>query len=135
MARRWLTAGLAACLAFGLTACGPKYESVATAHAGDNLIELAALGGKLTTGENELRVTFTHQGGKPAEVQGPEIQFFMPAVPGMEAMSASSPLMPADKPGVFKGKVILEMRGSWQTTVTFHERGEPHKAVFTTIVP
>ncbi|GEM_PF-5062525 len=130
MIRTWVAAGLTVSLALGLTACAQELQPVTTTQAAGKTIVLSAPGGKLTSGENALRVSFQEPSGQPADVQAQGIRFFMPAMGTMAAMSAESALRPTDRPGVFEGRVDLSMKGTWQTTVTFQDAGGPQRAVF-----
>ena len=129
MARTWMGTGLSVALALGVAACGGGLQPVETTQAAGKTIVLSAPGGKLVSGENDLRVSF-EEGGQPADVQAPSVRFHMPAMGTMPAMSAEAPLAATDQPGIFAGRVDLSMKGSWQTTVTFQDAAGPQRAVF-----
>ncbi len=127
--RSWTAASVSTVLALGLSACGGGLQPVTSTEAAGKTIVLLAPGGKLVSGENDLRVSF-EEGGQPADVQAQSIRFFMPPMATMAAMSAETPLKPTGEPGVFEGRVDLSMKGTWQTTVTFQDQAGPQQATF-----
>lgn len=129
MIRTWTRASMSVALVLGLSACGGGPQPVATTQAAGKTIVLSAPGGKLVSGENDLRLSF-EEGGQPADVQAQSVRFFMPPMGTMAAMSAEAPLKPTGEPGVFEGRVDLSMKGTWQTTVTFQDQAGPQQATF-----
>lgn len=78
--------------------------------------------GKLKAGEQEVLVAFTDASGKPVDVgtvKAAALNFHMPAMGSMAAMNNSATLTTTAVPGVYKGKVKVEMPGEWQAQITY----------------
>lgn len=111
-----------------LVACsGGSGKPVQTAKVGDTQVSLSTASGTLTHGANDVTLAFSDAAGKPADVKEPSLRFTMPAMGTMGAMSATPVLAPAGQPGVFKGTVGLDMKGTWQATISFQDAAGPHQ--------
>ena len=74
--------------------------------------------GKLKNGEQEIFLAFTDASGKPVDVGAASLNFFMPAMGSMAAMNDPATLTTTSTPGLYKGKVKIEMPGEWQAQIS-----------------
>lgn len=90
---------------------------------GDKLmVTLSNDTGKLKTGEQEIMLTFTDSSGKTIDVgmvSAAALTFHMPAMGSMAPMNDSATFTTTSAPGVYKGKVSVEMAGEWQAQISF----------------
>lgn len=107
---------------------GGEPRPVASAQSAGHTVVLATPTGQLRSGPNDVTVSFTDAAGAPAAVQAPSLRFFMPPMGTMAAMVAEAPLEPTEKPGVYRGRADLSMKGDWQATLTYRDAAGPQKA-------
>ncbi len=118
-------------------ACGgssaPAGKTIKAGPAGNNLTAtLASADGVLRNGKQNFTLTFTDQAGKPVDVGSVALNFFMPAMGSMAAMNNPASFTTTDTPGVYSGKVDLEMAGEWQAQITYDGPAGKGKATITT---
>lgn len=88
--------------------------------AGNNLtVTISNSDGVLRNGDQTLTVTFADAAGKPVDVGAASLNFFMPAMGSMAAMNNPAALSTTGTPGVYSGKVDIEMAGEWQAQVAY----------------
>lgn len=122
---------------FGLivlaAACGSSVEPTAENPVQGKVIKSAPIGdgltvtlsndtGKLKNGAQELMLSFTDSSGKAVaagKVNAAAINFYMPAMGSMAAMNNAATLSTTSVPGVFRGKVTIEMPGEWQAQISY----------------
>ena len=110
-----LFAALAACGTGGGTAGGKEFAS---GKVGSLTVSLASPDGVLRDGDQELTVTFKDASGKAVDVGSASLNFQMP-MGGMPAMNDPATLTTTSTPGVYHGKVKLEMAGEWQAQIAY----------------
>jgi hypothetical protein len=108
---------LAACGGGGDVVSGGK--EFASGKVGAMTVTLSNSDGVLRHGEQELTVTFRDASGKPVDVGSASLNFYMPAMGTMAAMNDPATLTTTSTPGVYHGKVKLEMKGEWQAQVAY----------------
>ena len=111
-----LLAGLAAC---GGGVGGEAAKEFASGKVGTLTVSLANSDGVLRNGDQELTVTFKDASGKSVEVGSASLNFHMPAMGAMPVMNDPATLTTTSAPGVYRGKVKLEMIGEWQAQVAY----------------
>lgn len=105
-------------------------KTIATASAGNNLtVTLSNADGILRKGSQEFTLTFTDTSGKPVDVGAVAFNNHMGAMGGMGAMNNAATLKTTGTPGVYSGKVEIEMAGEWQAQITYE--GAAGKGSFT----
>jgi hypothetical protein len=118
----------AAVLLAALAACGPGNsggaggagaKELASGRVGGLTVSLANSDGVLRHGEQELTVTFKDASGKPSDVGSASLNFHMPAMGTMSEMNDTATLTTTSTPGVYRGRVKLEMIGEWQAQVAY----------------
>jgi len=75
--------------------------------------------GKLKNGEQEVMLAFTDASGKAIDVGAASLNFHMPAMGTMAVMNDAATLTTTGTPGVYKGKVKIEMPGEWQAQISY----------------
>ena len=119
-----------------IAACGSGSNSAATGKtivsgpAGNNLTAtIANADGNLRKGSQEFTLTFTDASGKPVDVGAVAFNNHMAAMGSMGAMNNAATLKTTGTPGVYSGKVEIEMAGEWQAQITYE--GPAGKGSFT----
>ncbi len=88
--------------------------------AGNNLtVTLSSDSGTLKSGQQEIYLSFTNASGKPVDVGSVSYNNRMPAMGSMAEMNNAATLTTTGTPGVYKGKIDLEMAGEWQAQIAF----------------
>lgn len=88
--------------------------------AGNNLTAtISNADGTLRKGQQEFMLTFTDASGKPVDVGAVAYNNRMAAMGSMAEMNNSATLTTTGTPGVYKGKVDIEMAGEWQAQITY----------------
>ena len=78
--------------------------------------------GKLKSGEQEIMLAFTDASGKAVEVgtvKAAALNFAMPGMGSMPPMNDAATFTTTSVPGVYKGKVKIEMPGEWQAQISY----------------
>ncbi len=119
-----------------IAACGsgstnpPSVKTIASGPAGNNLTAtIANADGSLRKGPQEFTLTFSDASGKPVNVGAVAFNNHMGAMGGMGAMNNAATLTTTGTPGVYRGKVEIEMAGEWQAQITYE--GAAGKGSFT----
>ncbi len=86
--------------------------------------------GVLKRGNQELMLSFTDVSGKPVDVGAVSLNFHMPQMGGMAAMTDAVTFTTTDTPGVYRGKVNLEVGGEWQTQLAYEGPAGKGKTTF-----
>ncbi len=103
-----------------LAACGGgEHKPIKSGKVGALNVTLAGEGGVLRNGDQELTVTFKDASGKTVDVGSASLNFYMPAMGTMPVMNDPATLTTTPTPGVYRGKVKLEMAGEWQAQVAY----------------
>ena len=127
-----VTVFIAACGSGSGTGQGntPSGKTIATGPAGNNLTATVAnADGSLRKGSQEFTLTFADASGKPVDIGAVAFSNHMGAMGGMGAMNNAATLTTTGTPGVYKGKVEIEMAGEWQAQITYE--GPAGKGSFT----
>lgn len=88
--------------------------------AGNNLTAtLSSTEGVLKKGQQEFYLAFTDSSGKPVDVGSVALNYRMAAMGSMAEMNNGATFTTSGTPGVYKGKVNIEMAGDWQAQITY----------------
>ncbi len=88
--------------------------------AGNNLTAtLSNTEGALKKGQQEFYLAFTDSSGKPVDVGSVALNYRMAAMGSMAEMNNGATFTTSGTPGVYKGKVNIEMAGEWQAQITY----------------
>ena len=118
-------------------ACGSKTDSTATVSGktiasvkvNDLTATLSKSTGQLKSGNQEVTLTFTDSASKPLDVGAVSLNFHMPAMGSMAPMN-NAVTFTTSTPGVYNGKVNVEMAGEWQGQLAFEGPAGKGKATF-----
>ena len=106
---------------------------VASGPIGDKLkVTLSNDTGKLKSGEQEIMLTFTDPSGKAVDVgmvSAAALTFHMPSMGSMAPMNDSATFTTTSVPGVYKGKVSIDMAGEWQAQISYEGSGGSGKTM------
>ena len=95
-------------------------KTIASGPAGNNLTAtISNADGVLRKGKQEFTLTFTDASGKPVDVGSVALNYRMAAMGSMAAMNNGATLTTTGTPGVYQGKVEIEMAGEWQAQITY----------------
>ena len=86
--------------------------------------------GQLKSGEQEVTLAFTDSAGKPVDVGAVSLNFHMPAMGSMAAMNNAVTFTTTATPGVYNGKVNIEMAGEWQGQLAYEGPAGKGKGTF-----
>ena len=93
---------------------------IKSAPAGNNLtVTLSTGDGVLRDGEQNFTLSFTDASGKPVDVGAASLNFHMPAMGTMAVMNDAAVLTTTGTPGVYNGKIKVQMAGEWQAQITY----------------
>lgn len=95
-------------------------KTIATGPAGNNLTATVSnADGVLRKGKQEFTLTFADAAGKPVDVGAVAFNNRMAAMGSMAEMNNGATLTTTSTPGVYLGKVEIEMAGEWQAQITY----------------
>lgn len=113
-----------------ISACGSEQKPTAenpiqgkvikSGPAGNNLTAtLSSADGTLRKGQQEFMLAFTDASGKPVDVGSVALNNRMAAMGSMAEMNNSATFTTTGTPGVYRGKINVEMAGEWQAQITY----------------
>jgi len=130
----------AALLAVGLLVTGCKLKTEGNANEAGQVVKtvqvenlsatLVSASGQIKQGNQEVTLSFIDGSGKPVEVGAVSLNFHMPAMGGMAAMNDAVTFTTTDKPGVYRGKVNIQMAGEWQAQLAYEGPAGKGKTTF-----
>ena len=86
--------------------------------------------GQLRQGDQEVTLAFTDSAGKPVDVGAVSINFHMPQMGSMAAMTDGVTFTTTNTPGVYRGKVNIEVAGEWQGQLAYEGPAGKGKTTF-----
>lgn len=92
---------------------GPTGKPIATVTINNLTATVSNSTGQLKSGNQDVTLTFTDSAGKPVDVGSVSLNFHMPAMGSMAAMNNAVTFTTTATPGVYSGKVNIEMAGEW----------------------
>lgn len=98
---------------------GPKGIQIATANGNGLTVSLSNSKGYLSEGPNEFTLDFRNQQGEAIEFGAITLYFDMPAMGSMPYMKNDATLTTTTVPGIYRGTVNLEMKGTWQSKLSY----------------
>ena len=99
---------------------GDRGKVIKSAPIGNGLtVTLSNDTGKLKNGEQEFMVAFTDASGKLVDVGSVGLNYQMPAMGSMPVMNDGATFVATSTPGVYKGRVALQMAGEWQAQISY----------------
>lgn len=86
--------------------------------------------GQLKKGDQEVTLAFSDGSGKAVDVGAVSLNFHMPQMGGMAAMTDSVTFTTTTTPGVYRGKVNIEVGGEWQAQLAYEGPAGKGKTTF-----
>jgi YtkA-like len=91
---------------------------------------LSSSAGQLKKGDQEVTLSFTDASGTPVDVGAVSLNFHMPQMGSMAAMTDSVTFTTTKTPGVYRGKVNVESGGEWQAQLVYEGPAGKGKTTF-----
>jgi YtkA-like len=120
-----------------IAACGSKSGSTISTGtaiksvAVDSLTAtLSSSTGQLKKGDQEIMLAFTDSSGKPVDVGAVSLNFHMPQMGSMAAMTEAVTFTTTTTPGVYRGKVNIGVGGEWQAQLAYEGPSGKGKTTF-----
>jgi hypothetical protein len=128
---------------FPFAACGSRNDSsntVATGRAiksislGNLTATLSNSTGQLKHGDQEIMLSFADSSGKSIDVGSVSLNFHMAQMGPMAEMNDAVTFKTTGTPGVYSGKVNIEVAGEWQGQLAYEGPAGKGKTTFTVTV-
>src|SRR5438552_10805592 len=87
--------------------------------------------GQLKLGDQEVMLDFTDASGKPVEVGAVSLNFHMAQMGPMSEMNDATSFTTTGTPGVYHGKVNIEVAGEWQGQLAYESPAGSGKTTIT----
>ena len=123
-----------------VAACGPKTvnnvaapsgKTIKSATVGNLTATLSNSNGRLKPGNQEVLLSFTDSSGKPVDVGAVSLNFHMAQMGTMAEMNDATAFTTTGTPGVYRGKVNIEVAGEWQGQLAYEGPAGSGKTTFT----
>lgn len=121
----------AACSKTGSIGTISRGKVIKTATVGNLTATLSNSTGQLKQGDQELVLDFTDSFGKPVDVGAVSLNFHMAQMGPMAEMNDATTFTTTGTPGVYRGKVNIEVAGEWQGQLVFEGPAGSGKTTFT----
>lgn len=128
---------IALAMTLALFACGPKSDhavstgkTIKSVPVGNLTATLSSESGALNHGDQEVMLSFTDAAGKPVDVGAVSLNFHMPQMGTMQEMNDATSLTTTTTPGIYRGKVNIEVAGEWQGQIAYEGPAGKGKATF-----
>jgi ABC-type glycerol-3-phosphate transport system substrate-binding protein len=108
----------------------PAGEVVKTVNVENLTATLLTSSGQIKQGNQEVTLAFNDATGKAVDVGAVSLNFHMPAMGGMAAMNDGVTFTTTDTPGVYRGKVNVQMAGEWQAQLAYEGPAGKGKTTF-----
>ena len=113
----------------------PTGKVIKTVSVGNNLTAtLSNDSGVLKRGNQELTISFTDPSGKPVEVGAVSLNFHMAQMGPMAEMNDATTFTTTGTPGIYRGKVNIEVGGEWQGQLAYEGPAGKGKTTFSVSV-
>lgn len=134
--KKYFAVTLALITALFIMACtkssdGPSTtgKPIATVTINNLTATLSNSTGQLKSGDQDVTLVFTDAAGKQVDVGAVSLNFHMPAMGSMMAMN-NAVTFTTSTPGVYNGKVNIEMAGEWQGQLAYEGSAGKGKGTF-----
>ena len=122
-----------------VAACSPKTGSngslptgkvIKTVTMANLTATLSNSTGQLKQGDQEVMLAVTDSSGKPVDVGAVSLNFHMNQMGTMAAMNDATTFSTTGTPGVYRGKVNIEVAGEWQAQLAYEGPAGQGKTTF-----
>ncbi|HVS83256.1 MAG TPA: FixH family protein [Pyrinomonadaceae bacterium] len=108
----------------------PTGKVIKTVPVGNLTATLSNSTGQLKQGDQEVTLAFNDASGKPVDAGAVSLAFHMPAMGGMAAMNDAVTFTTTNMPGIYRGKVNIEVGGEWQAQLAYEGPAGKGKTTF-----
>src|SRR5258708_22758587 len=109
----------------------PSGKTIKSVTVGNLTATLSNSTGQLKPGNQEVVLTFTDSSGKPVDVRAVSLNFHMAQMGTMGEMNDATAFTTTRTPGVYRGKVNIEVAGEWQGQLAYEGPAGSGKTTFT----
>ena len=109
----------------------PSGKTIKSVTVGNLTATLSNSTGQLKPGNQEVVLTFTDSSGKPVDVRAVSLNFHMAQMGTMGEMNDATAFTTTGTPGVYRGKVNIEVTGEWQGQLAYEGPAGSGKTTFT----
>jgi hypothetical protein len=109
----------------------PTGKPVKTIPMGNLTATLSNSTGQLKQGDQEVMLAFTDSSGKSVDVGAVSLNFHMAQMGPMAEMNDAITFTTTGTPGVYRGKVSIEVAGEWQGQLAYEGPAGKGKTTFT----
>ena len=124
----------AACSKTGSSGNISRGKVIKTATVGNLTATLSNSTGQLKQGDQEVMLDFTDSSGKPVDVGAVSLNFHMAQMGPMTEMNDATSFTTTGTPGVYRGKVNIEVAGEWQGQLAYEGPAGSGKTTITVTV-
>ena len=124
----------AACSKTGSNSNISRGKVIKTATVGNLTATLSNSTGQLKLGDQEVMLDFTDSSGKPVDVGAVSLNFHMAQMGPMTEMNDATSFTTTGTPGVYRGKVNIEVAGEWQGQLAYEGPAGSGKTTITVTV-
>ena len=124
----------AACSKTGSSGNISRGKVIKTATVGNLTATLSNSTGQLKLGDQEVMLDFTDASGKPVDVRAVSLNFHMAQMGPMSEMNDATSFTTTGTPGVYRGKVNIEVAGEWQGQLAYEGPAGSGKTTITVTV-
>jgi hypothetical protein len=115
----------------GNNVAAPSGRTIKSATVGNLTATLSNSNGRLKPGNQEVLLSFTDSSGKPVDVGAVSLNFHMAQMGTMAEMNDATAFTTTGTPGVYRGKVNIEVAGEWQGQLAYEGPAGSGKTTFT----
>src|SRR4029453_15368844 len=108
----------------------PAGEVVKSVKVENLTATLLTSNGQIRQGDQEVTLAFSDATGKSVDVGAVSLNFHMPKMGSMAEMNDSVAFTTTDTPGVYRGKVNIEVGGEWQAQLAYEGPAGKGKTTF-----
>ena len=109
----------------------PSGKTIKSVTVGNLTATLSNSTGQLKPGDQEVMLAFTDLSGKPVDVGAVSLNFHMAQMGTMAEMNNATAFTTTGTPGVYRGKVNIEIAGEWQGQLAYEGPAGSGKATLT----
>jgi hypothetical protein len=108
----------------------PTGKPIATVKVDKLTATLLNDSGQLKNGDQQVTLAFSDATGKTVDAGAVSLNFHMPGMGSMVPMNDGVTFTTTDWPGVYRGKVKIEMAGEWQAQLAYEGPAGKGKTTF-----
>lgn len=109
----------------------PTGKTIKTIPLGNLTATLSNSTGQIKQGDQEVMLSFADSSGKPVDVGAVSLNFHMAQMGPMAEMNDPTTFTTTGTPGVYRGKVNIEVAGEWQGQLAYEGPAGKGKTTFT----